>query len=169
MRFLASLSKRNTKKAVWSLVWLLQRCCPFWCVLCIWAVGGEPCFCHSCQWARHLQSLCQEYSAVQEFCLILKGKLIFKASWSMFCAFWKRSRQWSYSQRIRVFVLSGNDSCLVWISTAAVLSWSHLLIGRVRDACLWNTVPWKGECLQECLGWDLIPLASRGYWSQIGC
>lgn len=34
----------------------------------------------------------------------------------------------------------GNDSCLVLIPTVAILSWSHLLIGRLREACLWSTV-----------------------------
>lgn len=167
--FLASLSKSNAKKAVGSLVWLLQRCCPVWCVSCIWAVGGEPCFCHCCQWARHLQSLCQACSAVQEFSLIFKGKLIFKAAWIMCCAFWNRSRLWSSGQRKYMLVLSGNKSCLVLLIPTIALPWSHLLIGRLRDACLWSTVSWKGECWQECLGWDLVPLASRGSWSQIGC
>lgn len=48
-------------------------------------------------------------------------------------------------------VLLGNDSCLILlILTIAILS--YLLIGRLRDACVWCTASWKGECLQECLG-----------------
>lgn len=35
----------------------------------------------------------------------------------------------------------GNDSCLVLLIPAtAGLSWSHLLFGRLRDACIWSSV-----------------------------